>query len=79
MDSAVLWAFASSLLCALFQSNNDLHKLGESKTGMYSYTVWLYQVPLVVTVDMSAKWDPLEPWICENCCDVLLTGPSWVE
>ena len=64
---------------ALFQSNNDLHKLGESKTGMYSYTVWLYQVPLVVTVDMSAKWDPLEPWICENCCDVLLTGPSWVE
>ena len=64
---------------ALFQSNNDVHTLGESKTGMYSYDVWLFQIPLVVTVDMSAKWDPEEPWIKENCVDVMLTGPSWVE
>ena len=26
---------------ALFQANNDIHTLGESKTGMYSYDVWL--------------------------------------
>ena len=42
----------------MFQANNDIHTLGDSKTGMYSYDVWLYQVPLVVTVDMNAKWDP---------------------
>ena len=40
---------------ALFQSNNDVHTLGESKTGMYSYDVWLFQVPLVVTVDFEAS------------------------
>ena len=52
---------------ALFQSNNDLHKLGESKTGLYSYTVGLFQIPLVVTVDMSAKWDKNEPRLNVNC------------
>ena len=64
---------------ALFQANNDVHTLGESKTGMYSYDVWLWRVPLVVTVDMSAKWDPEELWVRDNCVDVLLDGPSWVE
>ena len=64
---------------ALFQANNDVHTLGESKTGMYSYEVWLFRVPIVVTVDMSADWDPSEPWIKENCFDVLLQGPSWTD
>ena len=39
---------------ALFQSNNDVHTTGKSKAGMYSYDVWLFRVPIVVTVDMSA-------------------------
>ena len=64
---------------ALFQANNDVHTLGESKTGMYSYDVWLFQVPLVLTVDMSAKWDSGELWIKDNCVEVLLHGPSWIE
>ena len=59
--------------------NNDVHTLGESKTGMYSYEVWLFRVLIVVAVDMSADWDPAEPWIKENCFDVLLQGPSWTE
>ena len=63
---------------ALFQSNNDIHTLGESKTGMYSYKVWLYQVPLVVTVDMSAKWDGNEPWMKENHIEIFLTGPCYL-
>ena len=38
---------------ALFQANNDEHTLGERKTGCYH--VWLWKVPLVLKVDMSAK------------------------
>ena len=49
------------------------------KTGMYSYDVWLWQVPLVVTVHMSADWDPQELWDKDNCFEVLLQGPSWIE
>ena len=66
---------------ALFQSNNDddVHILGESKTGMYAYDVWLFRVPIVVAVDLSAVWDPDELWIKDNCFDVLLQGPSWIE
>ena len=62
---------------ALFQANSDIHILGESRTGMYSYDVWLFRVPLVVTVDLSAKWIPQDAWIKENCHDVLLQGPCW--
>ena len=45
---------------AMFQSNNDVHALGDSKTGMYKYDVWLHRVPLVVTVALSATWDSNE-------------------
>ena len=64
---------------ALFQANNDVHTLGESKTGCYSYSVWLHAVRIVVTVDMSAKWDSNELWIKENCMEIFLKGPSWQE
>ena len=63
---------------ALFQSNNDMHTVGESKTGMYSYSVWLWRVPLVVTMDMSAAWGPAEPWIAANSVDVFLDGPRYI-
>ena len=64
---------------ALFQANNDIHTLGDSKTGCYSYDVWLWRVPIVVTVDMSAQWDQTEPWIRDNSKHVFLDGPSWIE
>lgn len=64
---------------AMFQANNDIHTLGESRTGMYSYEVWLWQVPIVITVDLSADWDTEDAWIKENCVDILLEGPCWVE
>ena len=63
---------------AMFQSNNDVHSLGDSKTGMYKYDVWLHKVPLVVTVGMTAKWDSNEDWIRENCIVIFLQGPSWI-
>ena len=64
---------------AMFQSNNDIHALGDSKTGMYAYEVYIWRVPIVITVDMSAKWDPNELWIKDNCFNVFLDGPSWNE
>lgn len=64
---------------ALFQANNDIHTLGESKTGIYAYQVWLYRMPVVVTVDMSAKWATNEPWISENCVDIFLDGPCYLS
>ena len=64
---------------ALFQANNDVHTLGESKTGMYSYDVWIWKVPIVVTVDLTADWDQHEPWIHDNSMLVFLRGQSWVN
>ena len=57
---------------ALFQANSDIHTLGDSRTGAYSYDVWLWRVPIVVTVDLSAAWDPAEAWIKANSVDVYL-------
>ena len=61
---------------ALFQANSDVHTLGVSRTFMYSYSVWLWKVPMV-TVDDSAEWDSTEPWIAENAIEVLLPGPCY--
>ena len=63
---------------AIFQSNNDIHTVGESKTGIYSYHVWLYQVPLVFTVDLSARWNKDEPWMRENHIEINLLGPCYL-
>ena len=62
---------------ALFQSNNDMHTLGSSRTGIYSYSVWLFQVPLVATVDLSADWDSKELWLADNMFEVFLDGPCF--
>ena len=61
----------------MIQANHDIHLLGESKTGMYSYPVWLYRVPIVVTVDMTAEWNVNEPWTKENCFYIFLDGPCY--
>ena len=62
---------------ALFQANVDFHTLGDSKTGMYAYKVWLWRIPIVVTVDDSATWKPDEPWIKANCIDIYLKRPCF--
>ena len=53
--------------------------MGESRTGVYSYTVWLYRTPLVFTVDLSAKWDSNEAWIKPNCVELTLDGPCYCD
>ena len=64
---------------ALLQANNDIRTLGEAKKGMYSYEVHLWRIPIVIAVDMSARWNPNDLWIQEHCFDVLLTGPCWSD
>ena len=59
------------------RANNDLHTLGLTKTGRYSYDVWLWTVPIIVTVDLTARRDPQELWIRDNCFEVVLQGPCW--
>lgn len=40
---------------ALLQANNDMHRLGESATGIYSYSVYLWSVPIFLTLDLDVK------------------------
>ena len=63
---------------ALFQANNDLHTLAGSRTGMYAYSVWLFAVPLVVTVDLTAEWDSTEIWLADNMFELALEGPCFL-
>ena len=58
---------------------HDIHTLGDSRTGAYSYDVWLWRVPIVVTVDLSAAWNPAEPWIQANSLRVFLDRGCWQE
>lgn len=62
---------------ALFQANPDFHRLGESQTNIFSYEVYLFRVPLVVTIDESAAWNDSEPWIRENQHLIVLHGPCY--
>ena len=35
--------------------------------------------PIVVTVDLQAKWNSADAWVAENCLEISLDGPSWVQ
>ena len=62
---------------ALMQANNDMHVLGSSSTGMYAYRIWLWGVPIVMTVDLQAKWNSDDGWIRENCVEVVFNEPCY--
>ena len=51
---------------ALVQANDSMHTLGQSATGMYSYNVWLHQIPIVGTVDHSAERHSTDVWMREH-------------
>ena len=63
---------------AMIQANNDFHVLGTGATGMYSYRVWLWRVPIVLTVDTQAEWNSENPWIKENCYEVAFEEPCYM-
>lgn len=51
---------------AILQSNNDTHRLGDSSTGMYSYTVYLFAVPVILTLVPGTN--PFLPFCsCSGC------------
>ena len=62
----------------LFQANNDLHTLGASRTGIYSYSVWLFRCRLVVTVDLSAVLEGSEPWLADNMFELFFDDPCYL-
>ena len=41
---------------------------------MYSYPVWLFCIPTVMTIDTSATLDENELWIKENCIYIFLNS-----
>ena len=62
---------------ALVQSNDMVHTLGQSATGIYAYSVWLYKIPIVGTVDLSATWNSSDPWMRDNMVLIDLLGPCF--
>ena len=64
---------------ALMQANNDMRILGDSSTGMYAYHVWLWKVPIVLTVDTQAVWDSENSWVKENCFEVVFDEPCYTS
>ena len=65
---------------ALLQANTDLHRLGESATGIYSYSVFLWAVPIIMTVDLdvgAAEAIAKSEWLSANVLhDVLPRGST---
>ena len=49
--------------------------LGASATGMYSHRVWLWQVPIILTVDTQADWDGDNGLAEKNCVEVEFDAP----
>ena len=61
----------------MLQANSDFRTLGTSLTGMYSYSVWLWKVPIALTVDTQADGDSVNPWEKENCVEVFFEEPCY--
>ncbi|CAE7816616.1 unnamed protein product [Symbiodinium sp. CCMP2592] len=76
LDNLVEWSLILKYR-ALLQANVDLHMLGESATGIYSYSVFLWGVPICVTLDADVDSTPFlaSEWLQANVYrDVLPVG-----
>ncbi|CAE7541988.1 unnamed protein product [Symbiodinium natans] len=54
LDNLVDWSLILQYR-ALLQANVDLHRLGESATGIYAYSVFLWAVPICITLDADVN------------------------
>ena len=78
-----LFAFAQDFLCVDDTADGRLgwvrrpHVLGSSATGMYACRIWRWGMPIVLTVDLQAKWNSDDGWIQENCYEVVFTEPCY--
>ena len=77
LDNINDWAFILEHR-ALLQANTDFHKLGESQTGVFSYTVFLWATPVAITLDLdvdSQSAFECSDWLRANVLlDVLKPG-----
>lgn len=67
IDNLVTWDLVLKHR-AMWQSNADLHLLGQSSTGMYSYQVFLWAVPVCITLDSDVDCSPFynSEWLQAN-------------
>ena len=81
LDNLVDWSLVLKHR-ALLQSNLDMHTLGESATGVYAYKVYLWAVPVCMTLDIDVDMEPYHSseWLRANVLlDVLPTGAKCFE
>ena len=45
--------------------------------GEMGATLWLWKVPVVLTVDTQAAWDSNNKWVKENCLEVTFAEPCY--
>jgi hypothetical protein len=66
----------------LLQAHVDGAILGQSSTQLFSYAVFLWRVPIILTTnnwDMSGLKEHEKDWIRANCVPVCVSEPVWVE
>ena len=76
LDNLVEWSLILKHR-ALLQSNTDVHILGESTTGVYAYRVFLWAIPVCITLDADVQRAPFDSseWLQANVLlDVLPLG-----
>lgn len=64
----------------LLQAHVDGALLGQSATQLYTYDVWLWRVPLMLTTnnfDCSKLTDAEKNWVTTNCVDVCVSEKVW--
>ena len=65
----------------LLQAHVDGAILGQSATQLFSYEVFLWRVPIILTTnnwDVSSLKDHEKEWVLANCVPVFVGEPVWV-
>ena len=66
----------------LLQAHMDGAILGQSSTQLYSYEVWLWRIPIMLTTnnfDFSGYTAADKNWITTNCVDVYIGESVWLS
>ena len=77
MDNLTSWELILRYR-ALLQSNVEQHKLGETTTSVYAYTVFLWAVPVAITLDLDLDCSVFHnsEWLQANVFLDVLQGDS---
>ncbi len=64
----------------VLQAHVDGAILGQSATQLYTYGVFLWRVPIIITTnnwDLGSLSEADRDWIKQNCVVVLIDSPVW--